>query len=72
MRLAATSRTGGGCNWMTVPPPALAPAQLVIQVVSTSAHAELLASQQLWPPPTLVTMRESEGWLRLTTVLAAS
>ena len=36
-----------------------------------SAHALSLASQQLWPPPTFVTMRESFGELRFTTVFAA-
>jgi hypothetical protein len=49
----------------------VAPAQRVIIAVIVSAHAELLVSQQLWPPPTLVTMRELAGMVRLATVLAA-
>jgi len=63
----------GGASSSTPPPPAIEdPAQLEIQVVRMSAHAASLASQQLCPPPTLVTMRESFGEVRLTTVLAAA
>src|SRR6201988_2602804 len=48
------------------------PAQLVIYVGMMSAHAESADSQQLWRPRTFTTMRESGGWVRLTTVFAAS
>jgi len=50
---------------------AVDPAQLVIHVVKMSPHAALLASQQLWPPPTLPTIRESFGDASVTTPLAA-
>ena len=51
--------------------PSATPAQFLIQVVIVSAQAESLDSQQWWPPPTLVTMIESEGWAKSTTVCAA-
>src|SRR5262245_15808970 len=61
-----------GASSTTPPPPACdAPAQFEIHVVRICAHASSLASQQLWPPPTFATMRESFGELRFTTVLAA-
>ena len=50
----------------------MAPAQLLIQVVKIWPQALLSASQQLWPPLTLVTMREVEGEDKLTTVLACA
>ncbi|MBK9251974.1 MAG: hypothetical protein IPM70_08815 [Proteobacteria bacterium] len=53
--LAPTSTSFGACSAICVPPPDTEPAQLRIQVVRMSAQAELLDSQQLWPPPTLVT-----------------
>src|SRR4051812_48781689 len=53
-----TSLIVGACSWMVVPPAAFAPAQFLIQTVSVSAQAEGEASQQLWPPPTLMTMRD--------------
>jgi hypothetical protein len=37
-----------------------------------SAQACALASQQLWPPATLVTMRESRGEASVTTLFAAA
>ncbi len=70
--LAPTSRSGGGCSTIWRVPPTVAPAQLRIHTVSWSAQAESLASQQLCPPPTLVTMREAAGLLRSTTVLASA
>ena len=54
-----------------MPPVAVAPAQLRIQAVSVSAQAEAEASQQLWPPATLMTMRDWSGCVRFTIVLAA-
>jgi hypothetical protein len=48
----------GATSWICVPAVALAPAQLRIHTVSRSAHAEGAASQQLWPVPTLMTMRD--------------
>ena len=60
------SRGGGATRLMlrTAPPASLA--QLVIMRVSTSAQAASLASQQLWPPPTLVTRRDAAGLPRST------
>ena len=70
--LAPGSRNGGAFSSTVEVPPAAAPAQLLIQVVRMSAQAAALASQQLWPPATLVTMRESRGEPRLTIPLAAA
>ncbi len=53
------------------PPPAVAPAHAEIHVVRMSAQASLLASQQLWPPATFCTIRESRGEARLTIGFAA-
>ena len=53
------------------PPPDTAPAQFWIHVVRMSPHAAGLASQQLWPPATFCTMRESRGEARLTIAFAA-
>src|ERR1700733_12413771 len=50
----------------------VAPAQLLIQVVKIVPQACGSASQQLWPPLTLVTMSDVEGCDRLTTVLACA
>jgi hypothetical protein len=55
-------------------PPELAssPAQFVIHVVRIVAQVELLASQQLWPPPTFATIIESLGEVSVTTLFAAA
>ena len=50
----------------------VAPAQWLIQVVKIWPQADGSASQQLWPPDTLVTIIEVDGWLRFTTVLACA
>src|SRR5580692_12569493 len=57
------------CTWVADAVP-VAPAQLLIQVVKIWPQALLSANQQLWPPLTLVTMSEVDGFARLTTVLA--
>ena len=51
---------------------ASSPAQFVIQVVRIVAQVELLASQQLWPPPTFWTIIESFGEVSVTTLFAAA
>src|SRR5512138_504515 len=71
--LVPGSRITGGSSWiLRSPPAAVAPAQFVIHVVRMLAHAALLASQQLWPPPTFTTIIESFGDARSTTRLAAA
>jgi hypothetical protein len=71
--LAPGSRSGGALSTTPVVPPlAVAPAQAEIQVVRMSPQAAGLASQQLWPPATLVTRRESRGEARSTTPFAAA
>ncbi len=71
--LAPGSMIGGALSTTpVVPPPAVAPAQAVIHVVRMSAQASLLASQQLWPPATFWTMRESRGDASVTIPLAAA
>ena len=67
-----TSLISGGSSWIWVPPVALAPAQSRMYLVSRSAHCAVDASQQLWPPATLRTMRDDAGSVRFTTVFAAS
>src|SRR6187551_1508531 len=69
--LPPTSRMAGACNWIVVPPVALAPAQLRIHTVMVSPQAAADCSQQLWPPATLATMRDWSGCVRFTTLLAA-
>ena len=69
--LAPGSRSGGAFS-STPPPASAAPAQFEIHVVRMSAQASVLASQQLWPPATLATMRESRGELKVTMPFAAA
>jgi len=56
--LPPTSLIEGACNWICVPPVALAPAQFLIQTVSVSPQAAGDCNQQLWPPATFSTMRD--------------
>ena len=49
---------GGACNLICVAPAVAPPAQFLIQVVMMSAQACALESQQLWPPPTLMTISD--------------
>src|SRR5690242_10842157 len=70
--LLPTSWSGGGSNWISLPPVAAAPAQLRIHTVSVSPQALFDCNQQLWPPATLATMRDWSGSVRFTTELAAS
>src|SRR5580704_11666892 len=72
-RLCPTVWIGGAtsCTWVAEAAP-VAPAQLLIQVVKMVPQALLSASQQLWPPLTLVTIIEVAGFARLTTVLACA
>src|ERR1700691_1467191 len=57
------------CTWVADAVPG-AFAQLLIQVVKIWPQALSSASQQLWPPLTLVTIKEADGCARFTTVLA--
>ena len=61
----------GACSLICVPPAATPPAQFLIQVVRMSAQACGLESQQLWPPPTLMTISDWSGCARLTTLSAS-
>ena len=56
------SMSVGATSWICAfEEPSATPAQFLIQVVIVSAHAWVLASQQLWPPPTLATIFEPVG-----------
>src|SRR5258706_6066339 len=66
-----TDLSTGATNWICVPPLLTPPAQFLIQVVRMSAQACGLASQQLWPPATLMTIRDWSGCDRLTTPSAS-
>ena len=70
--LAPGSRSAGGLSSTPAALAPVAPAQFEIQVVRMSAQASVLASQQLCPPATLVTIRESRGEDSVTIVLAAA
>src|SRR5688572_8715801 len=64
-------RTGGSSSILRAAVEAADPAQPVIHVVRISPQAELLASQQLWPPLTFETIVESAGDVSVTIPLAA-
>ncbi len=70
--LAPASRIGGAFSSTPALPLPVLPAQAAIQVVRMSAQAAVLASQQLCPPATLVTSRESRGEASVTIELAAA
>ena len=70
--LAPGSRSGGGSSSTPAAAAPAAPAQFEIQVVRMSAHASVLASQQLWPPATFATILESRGDDRVTIPFAAA
>ena len=69
--LAPTSRSTGARSWMVLPPDAVAPAQLRTHTVMVSPQAEFADSQQLWPPPTLVTRRDWSGVGSVTRAVAS-
>ena len=56
-----------GRIWNFSAGPAALPEEVLLQ-----AQAELLDSQQLWPPPTFSTICDWSGWVRLTMVLASA
>ncbi len=70
LRLCPGSSRSGAVSRTVVPPLAELPAQAPMKAVRVSAQAVRLVSQQLWPSPTLVTIREAAGSDRFTTVLA--
>src|SRR5690606_1591335 len=70
--VAPTSTSSGACSSITVPPPPVPPTQLWIHVVRMSAQACELASQQLWPPATLVTSADWSGCVVLMKASASA